>query len=57
MGGTLEPESRKGKRVALCWNREAPSTGQLGGDVMLLRVYITRDVTGVPASVHVSFYW
>lgn len=25
-----EPESREGKRVALCWNRVAPSTGQLG---------------------------
>lgn len=30
MGGTLESESREGKRVALCWNRAAPSTGQLG---------------------------
>lgn len=30
MGGTLEPESREGKRVALCGNRAAPSTGQLG---------------------------
>lgn len=56
MGGTLEPESREGKRVALCWNRAAPSTGQLGRDVVFLCVRITRDVTGVPASVPVSFY-